>query len=236
MKRLVIILLCLAVTLGISPLIPQALAMDEPDHAESDLSDNVIAMNDEDEDDDWDDEDEDEDDEDDEDEDDEDEDDDWDDDEGDEEELAKVLDFLKTHVPEMAERLDKIGDEDEYHDIIGDWAEQIEYYNELMEEDTQTAASLLVIMKNTPKAAKLAEEARDATGSARKEVVKRLRSVLSEMFDSQLKLKMYEIKFLEQEIKEIQEICEKRRDNKDRILSHRLEELLEEDDELLEWW
>jgi hypothetical protein len=67
-------------------------------------------------------------------------------------------------------------------------------------------------------------------------LVARLREVLNQVFELRLREPELEIRMMEKEIGDIKRVIERRKENRDRIVGRRVQELIGETQEDLGWW
>lgn len=151
----------------------------------------------------------------------------------------EIKNWLNNNMPEAIDyinRLEKEGSED-YEDELFEYGlriaelEGIKYYNEeyfklALEGDKQELKSWII-------AEKLMVETDPAK---RRELSSDLKSVLGKVFDLRLEEKKKEIHEIEKELEELKELVNKREKAKSSIVDRRLSELVQTEDETMEWW
>lgn len=153
----------------------------------------------------------------------------------DEEDVSMAMGFLKENLPRLHKGMLKAREEGEdFAERMEEVVDDIEQYHLIKTHDPETAEALLKSRQLEERCDALAEKIRDAKGKPREEMTAELRGLLSKTFDLRLREPEFELKRLEQEVAEVKALIEKRKANKERIVEHRLNELIGAED--IEWW
>ncbi|THB80841.1 MAG: hypothetical protein D3926_05095 [Desulfobacteraceae bacterium] len=151
----------------------------------------------------------------------------------------QVLDWLKTRVPQAHTELMELKKDspDEFTEQIHDIGGQIEYIESLRETNPQMADQLIAVENMEYKSWEVAQSIEESKNEAkRNELVKELKQILGKIFDIRQKERSLEIKTLQEEIRKLQSMVEKRSTLKEAIIEKRIREMTHTFDETMEWW
>lgn len=153
------------------------------------------------------------------------------------EEFNQAVEKIKEEEPYFYAALLEIRKEDEmyYTDLVADWIFTQRELDELKEFEPELYRQYKKMAELEKEERSLSGQYRTAKTKAEKQAVdKKLRTLLDKLFDEKLKLQKQELKQLEKELSEIKSDIERREQNKERIIEHRLADLKGED-EMYEW-
>ncbi|MCK5850322.1 MAG: hypothetical protein KAH23_05355 [Kiritimatiellae bacterium] len=148
--------------------------------------------------------------------------------------------FLKRRLPEAVEILNhmkKDEDGEKYDDRRDEWIEWYDEYKDLTEEEPKEAAAMLEHAKLNLRAETMAIRIRNIPDDAAQQAAsKDLQEILEKTLDAQLERLEEEIVMRMKEVEELQILVAKRKKYREKIIRRRLERMLEEDEEALDWW
>ena len=150
-----------------------------------------------------------------------------------------ILEFLEENLPHLVPHLKELREEDPeaHRHELREIRHHLEAYERTREEAPEIAEAMLRAHRLEAESWELA---RSLTGiedaEAREKRVDELRSLLEQIFDLRMKQPEMELRHLEDEVRKIREMVQRRHEARDRIIDRRLENLIDEADEDLEWW
>ena len=155
--------------------------------------------------------------------------------------IKEILDFMKKHLPNRYKELQELKEEDdqEYQEMIEDFGWDMVWYHEVKEENPKRAEALLKAEQLEDQTWGMVEKIHDMEkGKARDAEVQKLRGILAQIFVLRLQERLADVEELEEEIREVKQLVERRKKNADKIIDRHLKELLEmeEGDDELGWW
>jgi hypothetical protein len=144
-----------------------------------------------------------------------------------EEQIQQVHDYIKKLDPEWLEELEKLQVEHPWqYDIkLKKAFADLKHLMAIKEIDTQRYEQLWRIRELEAESRSLGRDYRDASGAAKAETLKELRTVVEELFDLREKERQREIEKLEERLQSLKSTLDTRKKNKDKIVSHRVDEL-----------
>ncbi|OVE75739.1 hypothetical protein BVX97_03590 [bacterium E08(2017)] len=154
---------------------------------------------------------------------------------------AELMKFLKKNVPgqvKILEHLKKEGETEEHEEMLVWLKEALMQYYELKEDNPEMADTYLAIEKLGADVEVMVWEAHKNEDTDFDKLKPKVRAQLEKIFDLQVKARKMEVKVLEEEIKEIETMLEKRVKNKTKIIDRHLKEILDDrdHDDDLGWW
>jgi len=147
--------------------------------------------------------------------------------------------FLDEKAPELLTHLQELSEEkpEAYEERVNELREHIAAYYEIKARNPELADLLLNAHRLDFQSWKLAERVAETDDPDLRQTLKTdLRELLEEVFDVRVRQHQIEIDELRREVRQISELVEKRKQNRERIIEHRLNELIARHDEALEWW
>ena len=151
----------------------------------------------------------------------------------------EVYAFLDKNIPPMAEELREVqvGFPEEYEMRMQDALNGIRHYYEIKQHDPQAAENMLEVQRMEFQCNQLADRVVEEEDLSKKEqLTAELQGKLLMVFDLHLAENQQHADMLRDELAEIEDMLNKRKAAKDRIIQRRLEELIAERDETLQWW
>ena len=153
-----------------------------------------------------------------------------------EDEREHVIRFVREHFEAELAEAEELAEEEprEAREIVTDVVHEARELLELREEEPEQFEKAMRRMETERRASELAERCRASKGEARERLMKELRGVLNEAFSMRQAAMEEETRELEEELKRLRTLIEKREANRDAIVERRIEELTGEE-EFLEW-
>ncbi|MCP4349325.1 MAG: hypothetical protein GY795_27920 [Desulfobacterales bacterium] len=151
----------------------------------------------------------------------------------------EVLKWLKKHVPNQHSELLHLKKEEpeEYKENLIEMIEQIEYFESVRKQDSAMYERLVEAENLEFKSWELAKKIALTKNTDKKKIqIAQLETILGKLFDIRQQEKNMEIKALKKEIDEIQDLLNRRKTNKNKIIERRMKEMVSEFNEALEWW
>ncbi len=144
-----------------------------------------------------------------------------------EEQIQQVRDYIKQLDPGWLEELEKLQIEHpwQYDMKLKKAFADLEHLMTVKEFDRQRFEQLWRIRELEGESRSLGRDYQDASGAEKAERLKELRTVVKELFDLREKERQREIEKLEERLQSLKSTLETRRENKDKIVSHRVDEL-----------
>ncbi|NCC51490.1 MAG: hypothetical protein EOM20_09775 [Spartobacteria bacterium] len=147
--------------------------------------------------------------------------------------------FLEQNLPRQAEDLRALAaiNPVEYAERMKGMTDGIRRYYEVKQQNPQAAENMLEAHRMEYQCGELADRIVAADDPARKqELTSELHGKLLMVFDLHLAENQRHADMLRGELTEIEAMLEKRKAAKDRIIQRRLEELIAQRDQTLQWW
>ncbi len=152
----------------------------------------------------------------------------------------RILHFLEEHMPHMMPELRKLREHnpDAYHRELRQIAGRIGEHDEIKRHAPDVAEALLRSHQIEHECHKLAQRIRETEDPEEREArAGKLREMLNQVFELRLAEPMLKIRHMEQEIREIKQMIERRKQNQERIVTKHMKEMIGPREEgELEWW
>ena len=152
----------------------------------------------------------------------------------------EILEFIEAHMPDMLPELRELREHnpDAYHRHLRDTSERIRHFKEVRQHAPDVAEALMRSHQIERECHKLAHRLRETRDSEeRKPQIAKLREMLHHVFELRLKEPELRIRHMENEIREIKVMIERRKQNQERIVEKHLKEMVGPAEEgELEWW
>lgn len=146
----------------------------------------------------------------------------------------EVIKFAKEFMPELAEDLAKMKEEnpERYRNVIRENYIKMQHLREMKKRNPEQFERVIQEQKMEREARNLAEKYRQSKDDKEKEAVKKeLRKLLEKIFDLKELDKQEEVKRVEEQLNKLKEKVNKRKSERDKIIDDRLKQLTGEKEE-----
>ena len=152
---------------------------------------------------------------------------------------AEVMTFVEEYLPQLVEELRELKREatEAFEHEVNEVSRQIREFREVREHAPEVAQAMIQSHRLEERAGQLAERiAQEPEGDEREALTNQLRGHLGDIFELRMREPEFQVQQLDKELEALRAQIATRRQNRAKIIEKRLDELLMDADDELEWW